>query len=62
MELYKVEITSNKWSVSGLHIGARQREIVKKFGAGPYFIKDGYANFQYQRGRLVKMEWEFNFC
>ena len=60
--LYKVEVSSPKWSVSGLRIGARRIDVVKKFGPGPYFISDGYARFQFKRNRLLKMEWEFNFC
>jgi hypothetical protein len=60
--LYKVEVTSPKWTVSGLRIGVSRREVISKFGRGPYFIKDGYARFHYKRNKLIKMEWEFNFC
>jgi len=60
--LYKVEVTSEKWPVSGLRIGARRSDVVKKFGPGPYYILDGYARFQYKRSRLAKIEWEFNYC
>lgn len=60
--LYKIEVSSPKWLVSGLRIGARRSEVLKKFGSEPRFIKDGYAHFHYKRNRLAKMEWEFNFC
>lgn len=35
--LYKVEIASPKWLVSGLRIGARRTEVVKRFWARTLF-------------------------
>lgn len=60
--LYKVEVTSAKWSISGLRIGATRKQVISKFGSGPYFIQDGYAKVEFRRKRLVGMQWEFNFC
>jgi hypothetical protein len=60
--LYKVEVTSAKWMVSRLRIGATRREVLSKLGPGPYFIDDGYLNFYYRKNKVIKIEWEFNFC
>ncbi|MGD9562683.1 MAG: hypothetical protein AB7F88_11900 [Pyrinomonadaceae bacterium] len=60
--LYSVEVTSPKWSISGLRIGASWNQVVAKFGRGPHFIIDGYAHLHFKRNRLIKMRWEFNFC
>lgn len=60
--LYKVEVTSSKWAVSGIRVGASRSELVKKFGRGPYFINEGFARFYFRKNRLIKMQWEFNFC
>ncbi len=66
-------ITSPKWSFSGIRIGASVSEVQKKFGISEserkegldylsYTIGDGYADFVFQKGKLVKINWEFNFC
>ncbi len=60
--LYKLEIASPNWLVSGLRVGASRSKVVSKLGRGPYFIEDGFAHFYFKRNRLVKMQWEFNFC
>ncbi len=66
-------VTSPKWSFSGIYIGASVSEVKKKFGDSKserkkgldylsYIIGDGYADFVFQKGKLVKIHWEFNFC
>lgn len=71
--LYKVEVTSRKWSVAGTRIGDSKTTILNKFGRVsesvengkrylPYFIPDGYARYHLKRNRVSKVEWEFNFC
>jgi hypothetical protein len=66
-------VTSPKWSFSGIRIGASVSEVQKKFGISKserkkgldylyYTIGDGYAEFIFQKGKLVKIYWEFNFC
>lgn len=66
-------VTSSKWSVSGIKISASVSEVQKKFGDGEsgkkngldylrYYPGDGYADFIFQKGKLVRIYWEFNFC
>ena len=66
-------VTSPKWSFSGIRIGASISEVEKKFGDGKaerkkgldylnYIVGDGFAEFVFQKGNLVKIYWEFNFC
>ena len=66
-------VTSPKWSFSGIHIGASVSEVQKKFGNSKserkkgldhlhYIIGDGFAEFIFRKGKLVKIYWEFNFC
>lgn len=71
--LYKVEVTSRKWSINGVRIGDRSSKVIQRFGQTskmlenrreylPYFIPDGYARFYLRGNRVSKIEWEFNFC
>jgi hypothetical protein len=71
--LYRVEVTKPRWSVSGIRIGSRRSDVVRKFGRGTamtddgqdyldYDINDGFARFSFRKNRLRKVEWEFNFC
>ena len=66
-------VTSPKWSFSGIRIGASISEVQKKFGISEserkkgldylyYTIGDGGAELIFQKGKLVKIHWEFNFC
>jgi hypothetical protein len=66
-------VTSPKWSFSGIRIGASVSEVQKKFGISKserkkgldYLhcgIGDGSAEFIFQKGKLIKIYWEFNFC
>lgn len=71
--VFSMEVTSPKWSVSGIRIGAGVKDVKAKLGPSKlskdegldnlnYFITDGYANFYFQNKKLVRVEWEFNFC
>lgn len=66
-------VTSPKWSVSGIRIGESIGEVKKKLKFGGsrrekglhyliYYNGDGSAEFIFQKGKLVKIYWEFNFC
>jgi hypothetical protein len=69
-----MEVTSPKWTASGITIGANIREVQKRFGQNnnlskekelenlPYFIEDGYARFYFRNKKLVKVAWELNVC
>jgi hypothetical protein len=67
-----VEITSSKWSVSGIKIGASLKEVKTKFAGklrkdGRFevfggFIKDGFSYFFFLNNRLVKIVSELNVC
>jgi hypothetical protein len=71
--VYDISVTSARWSIAGIKIGATRSAVVAKFGNGrvlrengkpylTYFIKDGYASFYFTNNRLTKVFWEFNFC
>jgi len=71
--VFTVTVTSPKWSVSGISVGASVEDVRKKFGSGKltkekglvylsYYITDGYANFVFQNNKLVKVDWELNLC
>lgn len=66
-------VTLPKWSFSGIKIGASVSEVQKKLGSSElerkkdlgylyYGVGDGGAKLVFQKGRLVKIHWEFNFC
>lgn len=68
-----VIVTSNKWSVSGIKIGASVNDVKNKFGnkdlrkeegfdALSYLINDGYAAFFFKKNKLIKIAWELNVC
>jgi hypothetical protein len=67
-----MEITSSRWTVSGIRIGATLKDVQAKFsgevrnedGSEIYggFIKDGYLNFFFKNGRLVRITSEENLC
>ncbi len=69
-----MEVTSPKWSVSGIGIGASIEEIQAKFGEPSnrgkesgkdelyYGNGDGWATFQFRDNKLVRMRWEYNWC
>jgi len=72
--VFTMEVTSPKWSLSGLNIGATLKDVQAKFvqtrkptkESGlenlSYFITDGYANFWFRNNKLVKVDWELNLC
>jgi hypothetical protein len=71
--VFTAKVTSPKWSVSGIRVGASVEDVKKKFGSGEltkekgleylsYYITDGYANFVFQNNKLVKVDWELNLC
>ena len=68
-----VNLTSNKFSVSEINIGATVKEVKTKFGdveietekgtdVLSYFIDDGYAYFYFTNGKLRRVSWELNVC
>ncbi|MBK7709305.1 MAG: hypothetical protein IPN69_22100 [Acidobacteria bacterium] len=69
----RMTITSRKWSVSGIRIGASPLAVRLKFGPARwqnearnrflvYAIGDGSANFFFRRGRLFKIVSQLNVC
>lgn len=69
-----VDVTSPKWSVSGINVGASIKDVQTKFGqleektkkSGlenlSYGMAEGFANFYFRNNKLVKISWEFNIC
>jgi len=69
-----VSITSAKWSISGVNIGASIKDIQTRFGQSEvetkesglenlsYGMAEGFANFYFRNNKLVKVSWEFNIC
>jgi hypothetical protein len=70
------EVSSPKWSVSGIKIGADRKSVRAKFGE-PLEIKnesgleswsyvnkgnDGFAGFYFRNNKLVKIAWESVLC
>lgn len=69
-----VDVTSPKWSISGINVGASIKDVQTKFGqleektkkSGSenlsYGMAEGFANFYFRNNKLVKISWEFNIC
>jgi hypothetical protein len=69
-----MNVTSRKWIVSGITIGANKKKVKKRFGQYNalgkeqgleylnYFVGDGYGYFYFRNKRLVKITWELNIC
>lgn len=68
-----INITSAKWSASGINIGATVKEVRDRFGNSEltkklglknlsYGMGEGFADFYFRNGKLVKINWEFNIC
>jgi hypothetical protein len=68
----RVNITSPRWLVSGITVGANLKDVLVKFvgklrkengfkvlGSGN---SDGYSYFYFKKNRLVKISWELNPC
>jgi len=71
--VFTATVTSPKWSVSGINIGASVADVRRKFGDSDltkekgldylsYYITDGYANFVFKKNKLIKIDWEVNMC
>jgi hypothetical protein len=62
----------SKWAVSGLKLGASQKEAIARFGKPydnsktqiSYVNKDnnGFAGFNFKGGKLVSVDWESATC
>lgn len=69
-----VEVTSSKWSVSGIFVGADIKDVQaifnrtysqeSKSGTDTLFYGngDGWINFYFKNNKLIKISWEYNFC
>ena len=69
-----MNVTSSKWSVSGISIGADIKDVQTKFknfhtqtnkdGLDILYFgnEDGWINFSFKDDKLVKISWEYNFC
>lgn len=71
-------VISDKWSVSdanvgSINVGASIKEVKEKFGDKEFYNEegfdilgyyniDGYANFYFKDGKVVKIRWELNVC
>ncbi len=74
--VYSLRVTSSKWFVNEINVGATIIDIQKKFGE-PYLKRNeksilgiyynlakglGAAEFYFRRNKLNEIYWEFNFC
>jgi len=71
-----MEVTSPKWLVSGIRVGADAKDVLAKFGeplekrtesgveSWSYVNKgnDGFAGFYFRDNKLVKILWESAIC
>ncbi len=69
-----ISVTSAKWSISGVNIGASIKDIQTKFGQSKvetkesglknlsYGMAEGFADFYFRNNKLVEVYWEFNIC
>lgn len=70
-----IEVTSAKWLVSGIRIGADIRDVQSKFRNShdktkndngldvlTYWNGDGWIVFSFKKDKLAKISWEYNFC
>jgi len=76
LEVYSMEVTSKKWSASGVGIGADAQDVLTKFGepnskeeeSGEtifyYTTKDnlGGVDFHFRNNKLVKVEMTETLC
>ncbi len=71
--VFSMTVTSPRWSMSGINIGADIKNVRTKYGSSKlikdegmdsliYYITDGFATFYFRNKKLVKVRWEFNFC
>jgi hypothetical protein len=69
-----IEITSNKWSVSGISVGANINDVQAKFKYRHHKTKepglvglhygngDGGTSFYFRNNKLVSIDLEYNWC
>jgi hypothetical protein len=69
-----MKVTSPKWVISGITIGANKEKVQKRFGRHNklgkeegleylnYYVGDGYGYFYFRNNKLIKIEWELNIC
>jgi hypothetical protein len=68
-----IDVTSPKWSVSNINVGASMKDVQAKFGQSDktkksglenlsYGMAEGFANFYFRNNKLVKISWGFNIC
>ena len=70
-----IEVTSPKWTVLGIRIGANKADVLAKLSNYKYSTHiqdgedsigfantDGYISFDFKGEKLVRIYWEYNFC
>ena len=70
-----IKISSSKWQLSGVSVGADVKEIHAKFKNRHHWTMedsgvkglhypngDGGASFWFQDNKLVSIDWEYNWC
>lgn len=76
LEVYSIEVTSKKWSASGVGIGASAKDVLTKFGEPNskeeksggtifyYVTKDnlGTVNFYFRNDKLIKAGMTQTLC
>jgi hypothetical protein len=76
LEVYSIEVTTNKWTVSGIKIGATEKRVQTRFGKSNskdkksgetifyYVTKEnlGGVNFYFRNNKLVRVEMTETLC
>jgi hypothetical protein len=69
-----MKVTSPKWVISGITLGANKEKVRKRFGQNikldkekgleylSYYVGDGYGFFYFRNNKLIKITWELNIC
>jgi hypothetical protein len=70
-----MEVSSAKWSISGIRVSADKKDVLAKFSGYKYYKAnesdlevwsygngDGWINFYFNGEKLVKVHWEANLC
>ncbi len=74
--VFTMRVTSPKWTLSGINVGANINDVQTKFGQPYHKTKEskllglhyntkgngGAASFYFQDNKLVGVDWEINFC
>ena len=75
-EVYSIEVTSPKWTASGIRIGASREEVQNKFGEPNYRTEEsgetvfyyvtqgnlGGVNFNFRNNKLIKVAMTETLC